>query len=117
MKFVDKTVDLVRLEKMAKEKFGNLVKAAVDVEKEVMVIGGELHADEEAELLERGSSQEDIWGVNLYPGKKGKDFIEIDSVINVRPATGNLSRGVEDEKVKEKIEGVVKKLVKNDLIR
>lgn len=112
MKFVDKTVDLARLEKMAKEKFGNLVKAAVDVEKEVMVIDGELHADEEALLLERGSKQENIWGINLYPGKKGKDFIEFDSVINVRPTTGNLSRDVEDKKVRKKIREIVKKLVK-----
>ncbi|MDD5659872.1 MAG: DUF5674 family protein, partial [Actinomycetota bacterium] len=52
---------------MANEMFGNLVKAVVDVEKESMAIDGELHADEEVLLLENGSDQNDLWGINIYP--------------------------------------------------
>lgn len=114
MKLVDKPIATSLLKKMAKERFGNLVKAVVNIEKQIMVVDAELHADEEALLLEKGSKQENLWGINLYPDKKGDDFIEFDSMINVRPSTGNLSRGIKDKKIKEKIKKIVGKLVKDD---
>ena len=114
MKLVNKKITLEELEKMAEEKFGNLVKAVVDVEKEVMVVDAELHSDEEAQLLSQGSKQDNLWGINLYPEIKGEDFIEFDSVINLRPSFGNSSRGVDDPKIKEKIVGVVEKLIENE---
>lgn len=80
-----------------------MMKAVVDVEKEIMVIEGELHADEEALLLEKGSKQEDLWGINLYPEISGSDWVEFDSMINIRPRRGNLSRGVDNPKIREKI--------------
>ena len=61
-----------------------------------MAIGGELHSDEEALLLEDGSAQADIWGINRYPAKAGDSWIEFDSMFNVRPSQGNRSRRVED---------------------
>jgi hypothetical protein len=99
------------LEKIAKQQFGSFVKAVVDVSREIMAIGGELHADEEALLLEDGSRQEDLWGINLYPEKPDDEWIEYDSMINVRPSQNNASRGVEDAVIREKIKSVVRKLV------
>jgi len=92
--------------------FGNLVKAVVDMEKEVMAIDGELHADEQALLLEQGSKQQDIWGINLYSDKTGDDFVEFDSVINIRPLQKNRSRGVENEEIRKKILEIVNNLIK-----
>jgi len=111
MKLVDKTVSLEELNKMA-EKFGNLVKAVVDVGKKIMVVDAELHADQEAFLIRQGSKQEDLWGINLYPGKKGKDWIEFDSMINLRPSQNNLSRGIDDPQIRKQITNVVDALVK-----
>ena len=93
------------------ERFGDLVKAVVDVAQGIMAIGGELHSDEEAILLEQGSRQEDLWGINLYPGKPPEEWIEFDSLINVRPSRGNRSRNVEDPEVRAKIVEVVGKMV------
>jgi len=90
--------------------FGNLVKAVVDIEKEIIAVGGELHADEEALLLEKGSQQRYLWGINLYPELQGEGFIEFDSVINLRPMQGNRSRGVADAGIRQKIKEIVKKL-------
>ena len=98
------------LREMAKKMFGNLVKAVVDVEKEIMAIDGELHADEQALLLEQSSKQQNIWGINLYPDKAEDDFIEFDSVINIRPLQQNRSRGVDDEATRKKILEIVNKL-------
>jgi hypothetical protein len=96
---------------MADKMFGDLVKAVVDVDKEIMVVDAELHADEEKKLLESGSKQEYLWGINLYPEESGEDFIEFDSMINLRPSWGNRSRGVDDPQTRIKIRNIVNNLV------
>jgi len=112
MKIIDKEITMQELQEMAQETFGNMVKAVVDINKEIMAVDAELHADEEAYLLEKGSEQKDLWGINLYPEIAGDDFIEFDSMINLRPSQGNRSRGIEDMKTQEKIRFVVNTLVK-----
>ncbi len=104
-------ISVSTLKEMAKKMFGNLVKAVVDVEKGIMAIDGELHADEQALLLEEGSKQQNIWGINIYPDKIGDDFIEFDSVINIRPSQQNRSRGVNDEEIGKTILEIVAKLI------
>lgn len=112
MKLVDTSISLTELKEMATQGFGNLVKAVVDVSKEIMVLDASLHADEEALLLSHGSKQQDIWGINLYPDVTGEDFIEFDSMINLRPSQGNVSRGVDDKNLQKRIRTIVTKLVK-----
>ncbi|KKW06262.1 MAG: hypothetical protein UY40_C0001G0040 [candidate division CPR1 bacterium GW2011_GWC1_49_13] len=111
MKLIDQPISLEDLKNMAVHSFGNLVKAVVDIEKEVMVVDAELHSDEEAHLLEKGSKQKDLWGINLYPELTDKDFIEFDSVINLRPSYGNKTRSVDDQATREKISNIVAKLI------
>lgn len=96
---------------MAARGFGTLVKAVVDVEAGIMAVDAELHADQEAVLLENGSAQRDLWGINLYPDVDGEDWIEFDSMINLRPASGNRSRGIDDPAVRARIRGIVTRLV------
>jgi hypothetical protein len=112
VKIIDSPISLGELKIMAEERFGNLVKAVVDVERKIMALDGELHADEEALLLENGSRQENLWGINLYPELQGLDRIEFDSVINLRPSQGNRSRGVDDPVIREKIVQTVTGLMK-----
>ena len=113
MKLIEKEnkIKVAELADMAGKMFGNLVKAVVDVEQEVMVIDADLHSDEEAQLIERGSKQKNLWGINFYPELTGDDFVEFDSMINLRPSQDNRSRGVEDEKIRQKIMKIVDKLV------
>lgn len=93
--------------------FDDMIKGVVDVERELLAVNAELHADLEAMLLEDGSKKEDLWGINLYPEMDDiDDFLEFDSLINIRPRQGNRSRGVEDEKTREKIRNVVEKWVR-----
>lgn len=105
-------ISKVELKHIAQERFGDLVKAAVDIEQEIMAIGGELHVDEQMLLIEReNSKQENVWGINIYPNGVDDDFIEFDSMINLKPALGNRSRGIDNLEVHEKVMGIVKKLV------
>ncbi len=96
---------------MAEAQFGDWIKAVVDVSRGIMGVGGDLHADDEALLLERGSRQQDLWGINLYLEEDGPDWIEFDSLINIRPGQGNRSRGVDDASARERIRALVESLV------
>jgi hypothetical protein len=104
-------ISLSELKEMAENGFGDLVKAVVDVSERVMVVDAEMHADQEQFLLEKGYKQENIWGINLYPDIKGEDWIEFDSMINLRPSRGNRSRGVDDPETGEKIINIVSESV------
>ena len=111
MMIIEAPVSRARLMELARGRFGNMVKAVVDVEQNVMAVDGELHSDEEALLLENGSRQQDLWGINLYPELGGPEWIEYDSMINLRPSQGNRSRGVDDAALRERIAGIVARLV------
>lgn len=111
MFIVQEKISLDELKTMAQQGFGDLVKAVVDVEKEIMVIDAELHSDEEELLIENGSEQKNLWGINLYPALDNNDFIEFDSMINLRPSFGNSSRGVDDPQIREKIIFIVNQWV------
>ena len=110
-RIVRERISSAQFAELARLRFGDMVKAAVDVGREIMALGGELHSDEEAVLLEDGSSQADIWGINLYPDESPESWIEFDSMINVRPSQGNRSRGVEDPNIQARIRAIVASLV------
>jgi hypothetical protein len=91
--------------------FGDMIKAVVDVKQCILGLDAELHADIEKELLAQGSMQADLWGINLYPEMEDEDFIEFDSLINIRPYQGNRSREVQDPAVRKQIIDVVNSLI------
>jgi hypothetical protein len=104
-------ISLDDLRALAEKGFGDMVKAVVDLERAVMLVDAELHADQEAELLASGSAQRDLWGINLYPELPEPEWIEFDSMINLRPSLGNRSRGVDDPAIRGKIVDLVGRLV------
>ncbi len=112
MKIITEVLTLVELKKMAADTFGNVVKAVVDVDRGLIAVDAELHSDLEALLLGNGSKQKNLWGINFYPEIQGNDFIEFDSMINMRPSQGNRSRGVDDESLRKKIIEITAKRIK-----
>jgi hypothetical protein len=105
-------ISFADVQDLAAQGFGDMVKASVDVFRGVMALGGELHSDEEAVLLGDGSRQADVWGINIYPGEADDGWIEFDSMINVRPAQGNRSRGVDDPALRSRIRELVNSLIR-----
>jgi hypothetical protein len=91
------------LRRLAAHRFGDMVKGVVDLRRGVLLL--------DAELLAEGSAQRDLWGINLYPEVLGPDWLEFDSMINLRPSFGNRSRGVDDPTVREAIASLVHRLV------
>lgn len=104
-------VSMDSLRQIAAERFGDMIKAVVDLTRGIMIIDADLHSDEEAELLATGSKQQDLWGINLYPELSPEDWLEFDSMINLRPSFGNRSRNVDDPSIRKQIRDVVGRLV------
>lgn len=113
IRIIKNSIPKAELKHIASERYGDMVKAVVDLEHEIMAVGGEFHADEELVLIEQeGAHREFTWGINLYPDNTGEDFIEYDSMINLKPTFGNRTRNVDNPEIREKISTVVKKLIK-----
>jgi hypothetical protein len=109
---VVKNISVAELSSMAEKMYGSLVKADVDVAKKILILDMGMHADGEAYLLENGSLQQDLWGINLHPEDYGTDdFIEFDSMINIRPRQGNASKDVLDPEVRKQIVDIVRGIV------
>lgn len=106
-------IKIDELKEMSKKMEDRLVKAVVDVELNVMTVDAPMHVDEEQYMLEeKNSTQSNLWGINLYPFEFGTDqWIEFDSMINIRPWQQNRSRGVECVETQNKIKLIVGKLV------
>jgi hypothetical protein len=116
MKIIKGKIEISELEEMAKKMHDNLVKAMVDVEKEIMAVDGGLHADLMESLIEEENSEpKNVWGINIFPDKMTQgapeDLIEFDSMMNIKPALGNRTRGVDDENIRKKITEIVNKLI------
>lgn len=96
-----------RVREHAKATFGDMVKVVVDVRRGIMAIGGELHADAEAVLLNDGSKQADLWGANIIIEKPLGENIEYNSLINIRPSQGNRSRDIQDAAICDRVRAVL----------
>lgn len=107
----DNPLDLPTLRAMAEVAFGDMVKAVVDLKRQEMLVDAEMHADLEAALLEEGAAQDHLWGINLYPDLPEEEWVEFDSLINLRPSQGNRSRSVDDSATRRAILDLVARLV------
>lgn len=113
MKIIKEEIVISKLKEMSGKMFGGLVKAMVDVEKQIMAVDAPMHADLLEFLIEEEKSEpKNLWGINIYPDNQNADFIEFDSIMNLKPDLGNKTRGVDDEKLRQKIVEIVNKLVK-----
>jgi len=111
MKQVEK-ITVKELAEMSEKMYGQFVKAVVDIDRKIIVVDAEMHVDEEQYLLENNSKQENLWGINLYPDKFGTDeFVEFDSMINIRPRAKNYSRSINDENIKNQIRKIVNETI------
>ncbi len=112
MTIINQAISRKILADMAQNFYGEMVKGVVDIDRRIMALDAELHSDLEKILLEDGSDQKSLWGINLYPDVEGDDFIEFDSLINISPRRNNFSRDVEDDAIRSQIRSIVNNLIK-----
>ena len=111
MQILQEPVSRDDLKIIARNTFGDVVKCVADVRQGILAMDANLHADLETALLKNGSAQQDLWGFNLWVDEEGEDFIEYDSLINIRSWQGNPSRDVEDPEIREAIKAIVDKFI------
>ena len=111
MQILQQPITLTELKAFAQNTFGDMIKCVADVRRGLLALDADLHADLERLLLEDGSTQEDLWGFNLWVEEEGEDFIEFDSLINIRSWQGNPSRDVEDPQVRVSIKAIVHQFI------
>lgn len=107
MKIVDQQITLEELKTMAQRTFGQIVKAVIDIERDTLVVDAQMHSDQEELLLDQGSQQEHLWGINLHPFESEDKFVEFFAVINLRPLSGNMSMSVNDVTIQKRIIALV----------
>lgn len=105
------TISISEIKGLAEDGYGDMVKAVIDIQSETIVWNTEMHVDAEQILLSEGSLQADLWGFNIYPDASEGNFIEFDSMINIRPKQGNRSRYVESQEIRDKILEILKRKI------
>ena len=111
MQILQKSITRAELAALAENAFGDMIKCVADVKLRLLAVDAELHADLERLLLENGSAGEDLWGFNLYPEEEGEDFIEYDSLINIRSWQNNPTRDVRNPDIREAIKQIVEQFI------
>ena len=108
IRVVKEPISCAIAKEVAKEFYGDMVKGVVDIEREIIALGGEWHMDANRMLMEHGSRQDTVWGFNFYPEESR---IEYTSLINIRPAQNNRKIEIQDEELKRKMEKIIRKLI------
>ena len=111
MIIIKESIKIDEVKNMLGNFFTDMVNGVVDIRKKELALDAELHSDLESLLIENGSLQNDLWGINIYPNLDGEDFLEFDSLINIRPSDNNKSRYVEDDDIRKEIINIVNNLI------
>lgn len=112
MEIISKKISRDELNKMDSGYFEDKIKAVVDIEKQIIGVDAELHADIEGALIEEGSELCNLWGINFLADEDEiEEFVKFDSLINIHPKQNNRSRDVEDENIRNKILEAVEKWI------
>lgn len=96
-----------QLDEMLQE-LGTFIKLAVDIQRNILACGGQMHADCESVLLHDGSQQTDIWGADRIPAIQK---VEFDALINIRPNQQNYAMTIHDPNIKQRVEIITRQLL------
>lgn len=83
------------------------IKTVVDIRRQILAGGGEMHSDCEAILLNDGSQQEDLWGASWNPVSQE---IVYESMVNLRPRN-NRSMQILELMIREQVKQIIHRLL------
>ena len=111
IQIVRDTIPIANLTPIAAAWYVDMIKGVIDVEQEILALGGEYHMDANTVLTENGSKQSDVWGFNIHLNKPREEWIECLSLINIRPAQGNRGMHVEDAALRERMSTIINRKI------
>ena len=109
MIILEKPISVREIKELHSSFYSAMVKIVVDIERELIALDAEMHADLEQHLLEMDSKQKNLWGANIYFERPG--YVEFTSLINIRPAQNNRGMEVQDRQVRDRISEIVNKFI------
>ena len=112
IEIIDQSISREQLLKIAKNYYENMVKGVVDIRREIVALGGDMHADAEEKLLKVGSMQSDLWGFNILLNKSKEECLIYDSFINIRPRDNNREIEVKDPEIRDQMKRIIFQRVK-----
>ncbi len=111
VRIIHQKISQKELEQITKLNYGDMAKGVADLSRKIIALGGELHADAQAVLLQQGSRQESLWGFNIYSNRDRESRIEYTSLINIRPAHGNRAIEIQDLQLRKHIKDIIDALI------
>lgn len=111
IRIINDSISRIDLNQLAQEFYEDLIKGVVDIQREIIALGGEMHADAEEVLLENGSNQSDLWGFNILLDTDKDDSLIYESLINIRPRDNNKDLEVKDPDIRNKMKEIIFKRV------
>jgi hypothetical protein len=112
IRIITDSITIDEVKELAKLWYGEMIKGVVDIERDIIALGGEFHRDANDVLIENGSKQSDVWGFNVWLSKSKKDWLEYNSLINIRPAQNNRLMDIEDDVLRDKMRVIIERIIK-----
>lgn len=111
IEIIKKRIAKSYLKKFLDKPFKEVVKFVVDLDQQIIALGGELHSDAAEKLIRQGSDNRNLWGGNFYPLKSKKDWLEYSSLINLKPSQDNFAIDIKNQPIKKQINKIIKQLI------
>jgi hypothetical protein len=84
----------------AREIYNDYIKTVIDIEKNILAVGGEYHIDCEEVLIQCGSKLENLFGGGYRISTKEVEYMALS---NYKPALGKVTYEIMDEEVRKKL--------------
>lgn len=92
--------------RQAREAYEDYIKTVVDIDKNVLAVGGEYHIDCEEVLIIGGSKPENLYGGGYRVSTKEVEYV---AMSNYKPALGKVTYEIMDESVRAKLKELTEK--------
>ena len=90
----------------AREAYSDYIKTVIDIEKDILAVGGEYHIDCEEVLIEQGSKLENLYGGGYRISTKEVEYM---AMSNYKPDLNKLTYEIMDPVVRDKLYQLTKR--------
>ena len=92
----------------AREVYDDYIKTVMDIEKDILAVGGEYHIDCEEVLIKSGSKLENLFGGGYRTSTREVEYM---AMSNFKPNMGKVTYEIMDENVRKKLKELTEKFL------
>jgi len=94
--------------KKAREVYGDYIKTVIDIEKNILAVGGEYHIDCEDVLIKNGSKLENLYGGGYRISTKEVEYMALS---NFKPNLNKTTYEIMNKKIRDKLYKLTKEFL------